>query len=102
LGRLLVTLLPEPETMGLLALMLLNESRRPARASPEGELIVLALQGRSLWNRDHIDEGIALVEQALTLRRLGPYTLQDAIAAVHAEATKADTADWAQTTALYG
>jgi RNA polymerase sigma-70 factor, ECF subfamily len=101
LGRLLVKLLPEPEARGLLALMLLTESRRPARASPEGELILLDLQDRSLWNRDHIDEGSALVKQALSTRRFGPYSLQAAIAAVHAEATRADATDWAQITALY-
>jgi RNA polymerase sigma-70 factor (ECF subfamily) len=101
LGRLLVKLLPEPETLGLLALMLLIESRRPARVSRVGEMILLDVQDRSLWNRDHMEEGIALVEQALSTRRFGPYSLQAAIAAVHAEATEADTTDWAQITALY-
>src|SRR5437667_729186 len=90
LGRLLVDLLPEPEAMGLLALMLLHESRRVARASPEGELILLADQDRSLWDRDQIAEGTALVERALSSRRIGPYTLQAAIAAVHAEAASAE------------
>lgn len=101
LGRLLVKLLPEPEALGLLALMLLTESRRPARASLEGEMILLDMQDRSLWDRDLIDEGLALVEQALTSRRFGPYALQAAIAAVHAEATKVDATNWAQITALY-
>ena len=85
LGRLLVELLPEPEAMGLLALMLLHESRRAARTSPAGELVLLDDQDRSLWNRDQIAEGSALVERALASRRFGPYTLQAAIAAVHAE-----------------
>ena len=86
LGRLLVELLPEPEVMGLLALMLLQESRRAARTSPAGDLILLEDQDRSLWNREQIAEGAALVERALSSRRFGPYTLQAAIAAVHAEA----------------
>src|ERR1700733_12535895 len=86
LGRLLADLQPEPEVMGLLALMLLQESRRAARSSPTGELILLEKQDRSLWNREHIAEGVALVERALTSRRFGRYTLQAAIAAVHAEA----------------
>ena len=85
LGRLLVELLPEPEAIGLLALMLLHESRRAARTSPAGDLILLDEQDRSLWNRDQIAEGSALVERALASRRFGPYTLQAAIAAVHAE-----------------
>jgi len=101
LGRLLMELLPEPEVIGLVALMLLHESRRPARTSPEGELILLDVQDRSLWNRDHIKEGTALVERALTTRRFGPYTLQAAIAAVHAEAEQAGATDWTQITALY-
>ena len=101
LGRLLVELLPEPEAIGLLALMLLHESRRPARTSPEGELILLDEQDRSLWNRDQIAEGVALVERALSSRRFGPYTLQAAIAAVHAEARQADRTDWAQIVGLY-
>jgi len=101
LGRLLIELLPEPEVMGLLALMLLHESRRVARTSPEGDLILLEDQDRSLWNRDQIAEGMALVEQALPSRRFGAYTLQAAIAAVHAEAPDAAATDWAQIVALY-
>jgi RNA polymerase sigma-70 factor (ECF subfamily) len=101
LGRLLIELLPEPEGVGLLALMLLHESRRAARTSPAGELILLADQDRSLWRREQIAEGSALVERALTMRRLGPYTLQAAIAAVHAEAPAAASTDWAQIVALY-
>jgi RNA polymerase sigma-70 factor (ECF subfamily) len=101
LGRLLVELLPEPEVIGLLALMLLQESRRAARASPAGELILLADQDRSLWNRDQIAEGLALVERALASQRFGPYTLQAAIAAVHAEAASADATDWSEIVGLY-
>jgi len=101
LGRLLVELLPEPEAMGLLALMLLHESRRPARASSSGELILLDDQDRSLWNREQILEGTALVERALASRRIGPYTLQAAIVAVHAEAPAAAATDWAQIVGLY-
>ncbi len=101
LGRLVVALLPEPEAMGLLALMLLQESRRAARTSPAGELVLLEDQDRALWNRDHIAEGLALVEQALSSRRFGPYTLQAAIAAVHAEAPTAAATDWAQIVGLY-
>ena len=101
LGRLLIELLPEPEAIGLLALMLLHESRRAARTSPDGELILLDDQDRSRWNRDQIAEGAALVERALTLRRLGPYTLQAAIAAVHAEAATAGVTDWRQIVGLY-
>ena len=101
LGRLLIELLPEPEGVGLLALMLLHESRRAARTSPTGELILLADQDRSLWSRDQIAEGSMLVERALAMRRLGPYTLQAAIAAVHAEAPAAAATDWAQIVALY-
>jgi RNA polymerase sigma-70 factor (ECF subfamily) len=101
LGRLLVDLLPEPEAQGLLALMLLHESRRPARTSTGGELILLADQDRSRWNREQIAEGIALVERALTSRRFGPYTLQAAIAAVHAEAPAAAATDWTQIVGLY-
>ncbi len=85
-GRLLVELLPEPEAVGPLALMLLQESRRVARTSPMGDLFLLEDQDRSLWNRDQIAEGKALVERALSLRRVGPYTLQAAIAAAHADA----------------
>ncbi|MGH8489869.1 MAG: RNA polymerase sigma factor [Gammaproteobacteria bacterium] len=101
LGRLLVELLPEPEALGLLALMLLQESRRAARSSPAGELILLADQDRSLWNRNQIAEGSALVERALGSRRFGPYTLQAAIAAVHANVPSAAATDWAQIVALY-
>ena len=101
LGRLLIELLPEPEAVGLLALMLLHESRRAARTSPSGELILLADQDRSLWGREQIAEGSALVKRALTLRRLGPYTLQAAIAAVHAEAKAAASTDWKQIVGLY-
>jgi RNA polymerase sigma-70 factor (ECF subfamily) len=101
LGRLLNELLPEPEVIGLLSLMLLQESRRTARTSPTGELIVLESQDRSRWNREQIAEGLMLVERALSSRRFGPYTLQAAIAAVHAEATDPAATDWAQIVALY-
>jgi RNA polymerase sigma-70 factor (ECF subfamily) len=101
LGRLLADLLPEPEAIGLLALMLLQESRRAARASPDGELILLNDQDRSLWNRDQITEGSALVQKALASRRFGPYTLQAAIAAVHAEAGSPEATDWAQIVGIY-
>ena len=101
LGRLLLDLLPEPEVMGLLGLMLLQESRRAARSSAEGELILLERQDRSLWNRDQIAEGIALTESALRSRRFGTYTLQAAIAAVHAETSSAASTDWHQITLLY-
>jgi RNA polymerase sigma-70 factor (ECF subfamily) len=101
LGRLLLDLLPEPEVMGLLGLMLLQESRRTARSSAEGELILLDRQDRSLWNRDQIAEGIALTESALRSRRFGAYTLQAAIAAVHAETSSAASTDWRQITLLY-
>ncbi len=101
LGHLLLQLLQEPEVMGLLALMLLHESRRAARSSPEGDLILLEDQDRSHWNREQIAEGKALVEQALATRRFGAYTLQAAIAAVHAEAPRADATDWAQIVGLY-
>jgi RNA polymerase sigma-70 factor (ECF subfamily) len=101
LGRLLVELLPEPEAIGLLALMLLHESRRAARATPNGELILLSDQDRSLWNHDRIREGVALVENALASRRFGPYMLQAAIAAVHAEAPAADATDWREIVGLY-
>src|SRR5207249_2930057 len=89
LGRLLVELLPEPEALGLLALMLLHDSRRAARTSPSGELILLNDQDRLLWNRDQISEGMAVVEQALAARDIGPYSIQAAIAAVHASALNA-------------
>jgi RNA polymerase sigma-70 factor (ECF subfamily) len=101
LGRLLLDLLPEPEVMGLLGLMLLQESRRAARSSAEGELILLDQQDRLLWNRDQIAEGIALTENALRSRRFGAYTLQAAIAAVHAAASSAASTDWRQITLLY-
>lgn len=101
LGRLLMELLPEPEVMGLLALMLLQESRRTARTSLEGELILLENQDRALWNREQIAEGVKLVERALSSRRFGTYTLQAAIAAVHAEAPNAAATDWPQIVALY-
>jgi RNA polymerase sigma-70 factor (ECF subfamily) len=101
LGRLLMELLPEPEVMGLLALMLLQESRRVARTSPAGDLILLEDQDRSLWNRDQIAEGKALVERALSSRRFGPYTLQAAIASVHADAPTTAATDWAQIAGLY-
>ena len=100
-GRLLVELLPEPEAIGLLALMLLHESRRAARTSPAGELVLLSDQDRSLWNRDQIAEGTALVERALSSRHIGPYTLQAAISAVHAEAPDAAATDWSQIVGLY-
>jgi RNA polymerase sigma-70 factor (ECF subfamily) len=111
LGRLLTELqpdqetpkpdIPEPEIIGLLALMLLQESRRPARTSPTGELILLENQDRLLWNRAQIAEGVALLEKALKSRRFGPYTLQAAIAAVHAEAESVAATDWRQIVALY-
>jgi RNA polymerase sigma-70 factor (ECF subfamily) len=106
LGRLLADLQPEPEVpkpeiMGLLALMLLQESRRAARTSPTGELILLENQDRSLWNREQIAEGVALVEKALNSRRFGAYTLQAGIAAVHAEAESSAATDWRQIVALY-
>jgi len=101
LGRLLVELLPDPEAKGLLALMLLHESRREARASDQGELILLEEQDRSRWNRGLIREGSSLVEEALLSRRFGPYTLQAAISAVHAEAETAEATDWAQIAGLY-
>lgn len=101
LGRLLTELQPEPEVIGLLALMLLQESRRRARSSRTGELILLEHQDRSLWNREQIAEGVALVERALSSRRFGRYTLQAAIGAVHAEAESAGATDWRQIVALY-
>ncbi len=101
LGRLLTDLQPEPEVIGLLALMLLQESRRAARTSASGELILLENQDRSLWNREQIAEGVALVEKALKSRRFGSYTLQAAIAAVHAEAESTAATDWRQIVALY-
>jgi RNA polymerase sigma-70 factor (ECF subfamily) len=114
LGRLLAELhlaqlQPEPEVIGLLALMLLQESRRAARTSPSGELILLENQDRALWNKEQIAEGVALLEKALGYRgksqqksrRFGPYTLQAAIAAVHAEAESVAATDWRQIVALY-
>jgi RNA polymerase sigma-70 factor (ECF subfamily) len=101
LGRLLAGLQPEPEVNGLLALMLLQESRRAARTSPAGELILLEHQDRAFWNREQIAEGVGLVEKALSSRRFGPYTLQAAIAAVHAEAESTAATDWRQIVALY-
>jgi len=101
LGRLLVELLPEPEAMGLLALMLLHEARRAARTSPEGDLILLEDQDRSLWNREQIAEAITLVEQALSSPQVGLYTLLAAIAAVHAAAPTVAATDWAQIIGLY-
>ena len=101
LGRLLVELMPEPEALGLLSLMLLHESRRPARTSVDGELVLLDDQDRARWDRQLIAEGVGLVERALQSRSFGPYTLQGAIAAVHAgAATPADT-DWAEIVGLY-
>jgi RNA polymerase sigma-70 factor, ECF subfamily len=101
LGRLLLELLPEPEMMGLLGLMLLQESRRVARSSAEGELILLEQQDRLLWNRDQIAEGVSLTGRALASRRFGAYSLQAAIAAVHAEASSTASTDWRQITLLY-
>jgi RNA polymerase sigma-70 factor (ECF subfamily) len=101
LGRLLVQMLPEPEAIGLLALMLLQESRRAARATPAGEIVLLADQDRSLWNREQIAQGSALVERALASRRLGPYTIQAAIASVHADAASAEATDWGEIVGLY-
>lgn len=101
LGRLLMQLLPEPEVLGLLGLMLLQESRRAARMSSDGDLILLEDQDRSLWDKERISEGISLVERALASRRFGPYSIQAAIAAVHAEAASARETDWAQIVALY-
>lgn len=101
LGRLLAELLPEPEALGLLALMLLQESRRAARSSPDGDLVLLDDQDRSLWKHDDIAEGSTLVERALSSRRFGPYTLQAAIAAVHANASDATATNWAEIVGLY-
>jgi RNA polymerase sigma-70 factor (ECF subfamily) len=101
LGRLLVELLPEPEAVGLLALMLLQESRRAARASDSGEIVLLADQDRSRWNREQIADGTALVEGALASGRAGPYAIQAAIAALHGAAQTPDATDWPQIVALY-
>jgi RNA polymerase sigma-70 factor (ECF subfamily) len=106
LGRLLVGLLPDPEAVGLLALMLLQESRRAARASSDGEIVLLDQQDRTQWNRDQIAEGSALVREAFAVTagppaRFGPYTVQAAIAAVHANAPSSDATDWREIVALY-
>lgn len=101
LGHLLVELLPDPEALGLLALMLLHESRRVARTSPTGDIVLLEDQDRSLWQQDLIAEGRALVDRAIASRRFGPYTVQAGIAATHATATSAAATDWAQIVALY-
>jgi RNA polymerase sigma-70 factor (ECF subfamily) len=100
-GRLLVDMLPEPEALGLLALMLLHESRRAARTALNGDLVLLEDQDRKLWNRAQIEEGAALVRQALASRRFGPYTLQAAISAVHAEAPSFESTDWREIVGLY-
>jgi RNA polymerase sigma-70 factor (ECF subfamily) len=102
LGRLLAELLPEPEVLGLLSLMLLQESRRAARTSESGDLILLEDQDRGVWNKEQIAEGLELVARAVASRRLGPYTLQAAIAAVHAEAPSAAATDWGEIAGLYG
>ncbi|MCC6493899.1 MAG: RNA polymerase sigma factor [Pirellulales bacterium] len=102
LGRLLTVLLPEPEAWGLLALMLLHESRRPARSTPDGELILLDDQDRSLWDRSLIAEGQVLLQRALPAPTVGPYAIQAAIAAVHADSPSSDATDWNQIVALYG
>lgn len=103
LGRMLAQLMPdEPEVLGLLALMLLHDSRRDARASADGELVLLEDQDRSRWDRSQITEGSKLVERALRMRRAGPYQLQAAIAALHCQAERSEDTDWAQIAALYG
>jgi RNA polymerase sigma-70 factor (ECF subfamily) len=101
LGRLLIELLPEPEAMGLLALMLLHDSRRATRTSPTGDLILLKNQDRALWNRDQITEGVSLMARTLSSGQVGPYTIQAAIAAAHAQAPSSATTDWGQIVALY-
>ena len=101
LARLLIELLPEPEALGMLALMLIHDSRRAARVTPTGELVLLHDQDRTLWDREQIAEGTKLIERALLSRRFGPYTIQAAIAAVHAEAPSAESTDWAQIVGLY-
>jgi RNA polymerase sigma-70 factor (ECF subfamily) len=101
LGRLLLQLLPEPEAMGLLALMLLHDSRRAARTSSTGDLLLLEDQDRSLWNREQISEGASLVERALASQQVGPYTIQAAIASVHAHAPSSVATDWNQIVGLY-
>jgi len=101
LARLLVELLPEPEAVGLLALMLLQEARRAARVSAEGDLVLLGDQDRTLWNRAQIADAVKLVEAALATRQAGPYAIQAAIAALHAEAPSTEATDWPQIVALY-
>ena len=101
LGRLLIELLPEPEAVGLLALMLLHDSRRDTRTSPTGDLILLENQDRALWNRNQITEGVSLVAQALSSGQVGPYTIKAATAAAHAQAPSSATTDWAQIVSLY-
>ncbi len=101
LGRLLVDLLPEPEAMGLLGLMLLHDSRRAARTSVSGELVLLDQQDRALWNRAQIEEGATLIRRSLASRRFGPYTVQAAIAAVHSDAREPQGTDWDQIVGLY-
>jgi RNA polymerase sigma-70 factor (ECF subfamily) len=101
LARLFLELLPDPEAEGLLALMLLHESRRSARTTPDGEIILLEDQDRSLWNRELIAEGIKMVRHAFASRRLGPYTVQAAISALHAEAPNSAATDWSEIVALY-
>ena len=101
LGRLIAELVPLPESEGLLALMLLHESRRAARASPDGEIVLLGEQDRSLWDRSMIAEGVTLLERAITSRRFGGFTLQAAIAAVHADARSAADTDWSEIVGLY-
>ena len=101
LGRVLTELLPEPEAMGLLALMLLHDSRRAARTSPTGDLILLEAQNRALWNRDQITEGLSLVARALSSGQAGPYTIQAAIAAAHAQASNSAATDWGRIVTLY-
>jgi RNA polymerase sigma-70 factor (ECF subfamily) len=101
LGRLLLALLPDPEVRGLLALMLLHESRRETRETPDGDLILLDEQDRSRWNRALIDEGAALVRAAFASPEIGPYAVQAAIAAVHAEAPSAESTDWNEIVGLY-
>ena len=101
LGRLLVTLLPQPEAIGLLGLLLLQDSRRAARTSATGNLILLEDQDRSLWNREQITEGVSLVQRALSMGQVGPYTIQAAIAAAHAQAPTPTATDWNQIVSLY-
>src|SRR5262249_19632905 len=101
LGRLIVDLLPDPEAIGLLALMLLQESRRAARTSPTGDVVLLENQDRSLWNQVQIREGTSLLEHAMASGRFGPYTIQAGIAAVHATASSAQSTDWSQIATWY-